>query len=170
MQRLRELHTDYKRISDGPPPPGGWATAGEPNWNQLETLLYKAQQHVEHADGRIEKHAAVLLSTQHYTVELGAGRVTHCKSGKDRTGMSASKEQLDQLSFVLARVPHPTAPPPPPPQTMSLPTARHLTSCWLRQHDLRLNIQQQLVLDTMRLRGVRRWPHSLLRRRTAAVG
>ena len=86
---LAEFHQAYKQACGRGPPGGGrggWEVPGAPDWEQLDALLAAAAKEVDHAHGRIQKHAAVLLRTQAYTVQLGAGRVTHCKSGKDRTG------------------------------------------------------------------------------------
>ena len=100
--------------------------AGEVDWPYLDELLAAAKKEVDHANGRIQKHAALLLMTQQYTVQCGAGRVTHCKSGKDRTGMSASLEQLVAIEHALDRA------------------------------ECKLALPRQEVLDMMRRHGVRR--------------
>lgn len=63
------------------------------DWLALEALLAEAQVAVRSSDGRAEKHALVLQTTQQYCGRLGAARATCCKSGKDRTGMVSEQQQ-----------------------------------------------------------------------------
>ena len=93
LDKLREIHRIYRAAdatvvdsdTEGSHAPLEWR--GAIDWAGLEAMLAKAEQAILASDGRAEKHALVLQTTQLYCVRLGAARVTCCKSGKDRTGM-----------------------------------------------------------------------------------
>ena len=104
LDKLREIHRCY-RAADTAADDGGaadqsleWVSVVD--WSGLEAMLAEAELAINASDGRAEKHALVLQTTQQYCVRLGAARVTCCKSGKDRTGM-VSKQQLQQLSSAV---------------------------------------------------------------------
>ena len=95
LDKLREIHR-YYRAADamGDDSSGGDGGVDQSlewrrvvDWAGLEALLAEAELAIKASDGRAEKHALVLQTTQLYCVRLGAARVTCCKSGKDRTGM-----------------------------------------------------------------------------------
>jgi hypothetical protein len=93
LDKLREIHRCYRSaddtVMDGTASDGGqpleWRSVID--WPGLEAMLAEAELAIRASDGRAEKHALVLQTTQQYCVRLGAARVTCCKSGKDRTGM-----------------------------------------------------------------------------------
>lgn len=98
LDKLREIHRNYRAADSMFDQSGGAADGGDSvgpplewcsvvDWLGLEAMLAEAELAINASDGRAEKHALVLQTTQKYCVRLGAARVTCCKSGKDRTGM-----------------------------------------------------------------------------------
>ena len=55
------------------------------------------------SNGRNEKNDAILREAATLGRLLGAARTTHCKSGKDRTAMSATLEQTEIIDEALRR-------------------------------------------------------------------
>ena len=57
----------------------------------LQDALNLLRDAVAEADGDENKHPEVLITAERFTALAGGARVTSCKSGKDRTGMAATK-------------------------------------------------------------------------------
>ncbi|CAI5722589.1 hypothetical protein KXD40_004431 [Peronospora effusa] len=67
----------------------------------IEPLLKSLEEHIATASKRQvvkSKHPKIIQKSSHLCRLLGAGRVTSCKSAKDRTGMSVTLEQVQLLS------------------------------------------------------------------------
>ena len=72
---------------------------------KLEQLIQEVVRCVESKVGPDDKKGAeVLQRVSALTRVLGGARVTHCKSGKDRTSMSVTLEEMSLLSATLARL------------------------------------------------------------------
>ncbi len=95
LDKLREIHRCYRAADSMIDGSAGqsleWVSVVD--WSGLEAMLAEAELAINASDGRAEKHALVLQTTQQYCVRLGAARVTCCKSGKDRTGMVSMQLQ-----------------------------------------------------------------------------
>ena len=52
----------------------------------------------------VEQELDVLVTAASFARALGCARVTHCKSGKDRTSMSCTLEEVQLLSSSLERL------------------------------------------------------------------
>lgn len=63
---------------------------------ELEAEFANVNQAVR-AEGNFTKNVRILHETADFTRKLGAGRVTSCKSAKDRTSMAVTWEQARQL-------------------------------------------------------------------------
>ncbi|DAZ98970.1 TPA: hypothetical protein N0F65_000502 [Lagenidium giganteum] len=59
----------------------------------LDDLLAQIEHHICSSTNHFKKNVALLMDTSDFCRELGAARVTCCKSGKDRTAMSVTLEQ-----------------------------------------------------------------------------
>nr|CCA17621.1 type II inositol3 putative [Albugo laibachii Nc14] len=59
----------------------------------LDGLLNRIEKHVATSSNHYKKTFDLLIDTSDFCRELGAARVTSCKSGKDRTAMSVTMEQ-----------------------------------------------------------------------------
>ena len=97
LDKLREIHRIYRAcdatVADAAEGSAPLEWRGAIDWAGMEAMLAKAERAIDNSDGRAEKHALVLQTTQQYCVRLGAARVTCCKSGKDRTGMVGPKDR-----------------------------------------------------------------------------
>ena len=70
MESLELIHADYRKISnlEGKSANDFDSLHSNLDWDQVSQLLSVAKDAVESSDGRDEKNAAVLLSTQRYLV------------------------------------------------------------------------------------------------------
>lgn len=59
----------------------------------LDDLLAQIEHHICSSSNQFKKNVALLMDSSDFCRELGASRVTCCKSGKDRTAMSVTLEQ-----------------------------------------------------------------------------
>jgi len=67
----------------------------------LHEALLQVKDAVAKADGDENKHPEVLLTAENFSALAGGARVTSCKSGKDRTGMSVTLEEWNALNLWL---------------------------------------------------------------------
>lgn len=70
----------------------------------LHEALLLVKDAVAKADGDENKHPEVLLTAESFSALAGGARVTSCKSGKDRTGMSVTLEEWNALNLWLHQV------------------------------------------------------------------
>lgn len=107
----------------------------EPNWDDLQALEENLQAQVATGANLGEKHVGILLSAESLVRGLGGGRMTHCKSGKDRTGMSITLEETRALEDFLSEQKYQLA----QPKAQVIGTLR---SYGVRRENVRLNTGQ----------------------------
>ena len=78
--------------------------AGGSRQHRVVQGLIEVQGMLEEGAKGEGKGAQLLQKVAEVVRTLGGARVTHCKSGKDRTSMSATLEQMAVLSETLARM------------------------------------------------------------------
>jgi hypothetical protein len=73
--------------------PEAFQTSSLYSLKDLDELLLHIEQHIFSSSHQYKKNVALLLDTSDFCREIGAARITCCKSGKDRTAMSVTLEQ-----------------------------------------------------------------------------
>ncbi|CCI39557.1 unnamed protein product [Albugo candida] len=84
LLELRYIYIRYRRLHDD---------TSAHSFQAMDLLLSRIQKHVATSSNHYRKTFDLLIDTSDFCRELGAARVTSCKSGKDRTAMSVTMEQ-----------------------------------------------------------------------------
>ena len=95
VQTMRNIYKEYKHLASAED------TADE--IEELDMKMDKLATATNRADGVNTKELDVLVTAASFARSLGCARVTHCKSGKDRTSMSVTLEQCAVTEEELTR-------------------------------------------------------------------
>jgi hypothetical protein len=85
VQTMRRIYKKYKQLSS--------AEGATEELRALDVKMDKLATAANRSDGVNTKELDVLVTAASLARALGCARVTHCKSGKDRTSMSVTLEQ-----------------------------------------------------------------------------